>query len=124
VLDTLGGTVLEKSFAVLKAGGRIISIAGPPDYYFAKAAKLSPMLKLLMWMLSYPIRRKAKQYQTSYSFLFMRPNGLQLSELSALIEAGIIQPVIDRVFPFEEIQAGLNYVEMGSARGKVIIKLK
>src|SRR5207244_1559108 len=31
VLDTLGGETLEKSLQVLKPGGKIISIAGPPD---------------------------------------------------------------------------------------------
>jgi NADPH:quinone reductase-like Zn-dependent oxidoreductase len=123
VLDTLGGEVLEKSFSVLKPGGQAISIAGPPDHHFAEKYKLSFMLKLLMWGLSYQIRRKAQKYQTSYSFLFMESNGYQLAELSSLIETGIIHPVIDQIFSFEEIPAALDYVAMGSAKGKVIIKM-
>ena len=44
-------------------------------------------------------RRKAKGRGVSYSFLFMRANGAQLSQITSLIEAGIIRPAMDRVFP-------------------------
>jgi len=40
VLNSLGGEVLEKSLPVLKPGGRLISISGPPDADFAKTWEL------------------------------------------------------------------------------------
>src|SRR5207248_10391479 len=43
-----------------------------------------------------------------------------LEFLSKLIEAGKVRPVIDRRYPFAEIPAGIAYVELGHARGKVV----
>lgn len=54
----------------------------------------------------------------------MKASGPQLREITKLIEAGAIRPVIDRVFPFESINEALAYVESGCAKGKVVIKIK
>ncbi len=124
VLDTQGGAVLEKSLRVLKPGGKVVSIAGPPDLAFAKAMGVSWLLRLAMRLLSYRIRKKAKRHQVNYSFLFMRAAGDQLREISSLIDSGIIHPVVDRIFPFESTREALAYVETGRAKGKVIIKVR
>ena len=63
VLDTLGGVTLEKSLRVLKPGGKLIGIAGPPDPEFAKEIGSSWFLKLVMHILSYRIRRKARRHR-------------------------------------------------------------
>lgn len=123
VFDTLGGEVLEKSLQVLKPGGKLISVAGPPDQHFAENMKLSWGLKLGLRFLSYQVRRKAKKHQVDYSFFFMRPSGDQLREISSLINLGVIHPVVDKVFPFESTKEALAYVENGRAKGKVIIKM-
>ena len=77
-----------------------------------------------MRLLSFGIRRKAKAPAVSYSFLFMRANGEQLSKITSLIEAGIIRPVMDRVFPFEATNEALAYIETGRSKGKVVVKLR
>ena len=124
VLDTLGGKTLEKSVRVLKPGGKLISIAGPPDPDFAKEIGASWILRLAMRVLSHRIRKEAKRHHVSYSFLFMRPSGDQLREIGSLIDSGAIRPVVDRVFPFESTKEALAYVEKGRAKGKVIVKVK
>ena len=124
VLDTLGGEMLEKSLRVLKPGGKLISIAGPPDPDFAKDIGSTWILRLAMRLLSYRIRKRAKRHHVSYSFLFMRPSGDQLREIGSLIDSGIIRPVVDRVFPFESTKEALAYVEKGRAKGKVIVKVR
>jgi len=53
----------------------------------------------------------------------MRPDGAQLQQIAALVEAGIIKPVINKVFPFEQTQDALAYVETGRAKGKVVISV-
>ena len=70
VLNSLGKETLEKSLQVLKPGGQLISISGPPDPDFAKRAGLSWMLKQLMRLLSYGIRKKAKRRRVHYAFHF------------------------------------------------------
>jgi hypothetical protein len=64
-----------------------------------------------MRVLSSRMRRSAKRLNVSYSFLFMKASGEQLREIGALIDAGIIRPVVDQVFAFEETKAALAYVE-------------
>jgi len=124
VLDTQGGNALEKSLRVLKPGGKLIGIAGPPDPDFAKELRASWFLKTAMRFLSYRIRKAAQRHDVSYSFVFMRANGDQLNQVATLIDAGAIRPVIDRVFPFESTEEALAYVETGRAKGKVVIKIR
>lgn len=124
VLNSQDTKTLEKSLKILKPGGKIISISGPPDPDFAKGIGLSWIMKLILSLLSYKVRNKAKQHHVSYSFLFMRASGNQLSQITSLIDSGIIRPVMDKIFPFEATNEALAYVETGRAKGKVVIKLK
>jgi len=124
VLHSQDAATLEKSLQVLKPGGKLISISGPPDPAFATEIRLGWLLKLVMSLLSFKARKKAKQRNIDYSFLFMRAEGSQLTEITALIDAGIIHPVVDRIFPFEQTAEALSYVEKGQAKGKVVIKVR
>jgi NADPH:quinone reductase-like Zn-dependent oxidoreductase len=124
VIDTQGGNTLRKSLNVLKSGGKLIGIAGPPDPDFAKLRGANGFVSLVMRLLSYGIRKAARRSGASYSFHFMTANGQQLSEITKLIETGHIRPVVDRVFPFEETKQALDYVETGRTKGKVVIKVR
>jgi len=124
VLHSQDGKTLDKSLRVLRAGGRLVSISGPPDSDFAEAIGAPWFVKLVTRLLSTGVRRKAKSLKATYSFLFMKANGDQLREIAALIDAGHIRPVIDRVFPFQSTNEALSYVETGRAKGKVVIKVK
>ena len=124
VLNSQDGKTLEKSLRVLKAGGKLITISGPPDPDFGKEIGAPGFVKLVMRLLSSGIRRKAKSRGIGFSFLFMKANGSQLREITQLFDAGAIRPVMDRVFPFESTNEALAYVEAGRAKGKVVIKVK
>jgi alcohol dehydrogenase len=124
VLDTQGGNTLERSLRVLRPGGKLIGIAGPPDPDFAAQIGASWFLKTAMRFLSYRIRKAAKRRDVNYSFLFMRADGDQLGQIASLVEAGAIRPVIDRVFAFESTREALAYVETGRAKGKVVIRIR
>jgi NADPH:quinone reductase-like Zn-dependent oxidoreductase len=124
VLNSQDGKTLEKSLRVLKAGGKLISISGPPDPEFGKEIAAPGFVKLVMRLLSSGVRRKAQGRGIGYSFLFMKASGSQLSEITRLIEAGAIRPVIDKVFPFESTNEAMAYVEAGRAKGKVVVKVK
>ena len=122
VLNSLDETTLEKSLKVLKPGGKLISISGPPDVAFARSIGLNLFLQQVMRLLSLGIRRKAKRQGVVYSFIFMRAHGEQLGKITALIESGVIRPVVDRVFPFAAVNDAMAYLETGRAKGKIIIK--
>jgi len=124
VLNSQDTKTLEKAITILKPNGKAISISGPPDVDYANQAGLNWLLKNVMRLLSFKIKKLAKKLSVHYSFLFMQPNGKQLAEITALVEAGIIRPVIDKVFPFAETNEAMSYVETGRAKGKVTIKVK
>jgi len=124
VLDTKGGETLRRSLRVLRPGGQVIGIAGPPDPEFAKEIGANPIVGLAMALLSAGAKCRAKRHHVTYSFLFMRANGMQLQEITALIDAGVIKPVVDRVFPFAATKEALAYVESGRVRGKVVVTMK
>jgi len=123
-LNSLDAGTLEKSVRVLKPGGKLISISGPPDPEFAKELGFSRILGLVMGLLSFRIRRHARRHQVDYSFLFMKASGDQLRQIGSLIDAGAIRPVVDRVFPFESTKDAMAFVETGRAKGKVVIKVR
>lgn len=124
VLNSQDTKTLEKSLRILKPNGKAISISGPPTPDFANAIGAPWLIKALISLLSSGIRKKAAKLGVQYSFLFMRANGIQLKEITKLIELGIINPVIDKTFPFEKANEALSYVESGRAKGKVVIKVR
>mgnify|MGYP003576203478 CR=1 FL=1 len=124
VLNSQDAKTLEKSLRILKSGGKVISISGPPDVAFAKECGLSWLLKTAIFFLSRKVTKQAKQLGVDYSFLFMNANGKQLAEIGSMIEADIIHPIIDKVFPFEQMNEAMSYVSTGRAKGKVIIKIR
>ncbi len=124
VLGTVRGDLLEKSIAILKPGSQIVSLIGPLDAAFARARGLNVLLRFAFGLMSAKIRRLAAKRKVAYSFLFVRPDGAQLTEIGALLDAQRIKPVIDRVFPFEQAKAALAYLAEGHAKGKVVVRIK
>jgi alcohol dehydrogenase len=121
VLDTLGGDTLNRSFAVLRPGGCLVSLSGIPDRHFGEVMHLGTLKTLLLTLYGVGVHRKAKKHKVTYVFLFMRASGEQLVEIATLVEEGKLRAPIDREFPLEQTQAALDYVESGKAHGKVIV---
>jgi NADPH:quinone reductase-like Zn-dependent oxidoreductase len=124
VLNSQDKKTLEKSLRILKPGGKLISISGPPDPEFTEQIRAPWHLRLIVKLLSSGVRKKAKRLGVSYSFLFMRAQGNQLRQITSLIDSGVIRPVMDKIFPFESTNEAMGYVESGRAKGKVVIKVR
>ncbi|MFM0439209.1 NADP-dependent oxidoreductase [Paraburkholderia strydomiana] len=124
VVGTIRGDAIEKSIGILKPGSKIVSLIGPLDAAFARARRLNFILRLVFGLMSRKIMRLAKKRDVAYSFLFMRPDGAQLSEIGGLLKSEQVRPVIDKVFPFEQAKEALEYLAQGRARGKVVVRMK
>jgi NADPH:quinone reductase-like Zn-dependent oxidoreductase len=124
VLGTVRGDAIEKSIGILKPGSKIVSLIGPLDTAFAQARRLNFVLKFVFGLMSRKIMRLSKKQDIAYSFLFVRPDGAQLAEIGELLESERIQPVIDKVFSFDQAKEALEYLAQGRAKGKVVVKLK
>ncbi len=123
VLDSQSGETLAKSLRVLKPGGIAIGIAGPPDPDFARQLGRRVPLLPVMALLSFKTRRAARRRSVRYSFLFMRASGEQLGEITKLIDSGVLRPIVDRTYPFDQAPQALAHVEGGRAKGKVVIAM-
>ncbi|MBZ0131736.1 MAG: NADP-dependent oxidoreductase [Rhodocyclaceae bacterium] len=124
VLDTQAGDILHRSFAVLKRGGVLVSIAGKPDGRLVREFGLNPLLGVLLDFLSRKSLRLAKRHGVRYEYLFMHPSGEQLAQLGRLLAEGSVRTGIDKVFPLEQVREALAYCEAGHATGKVVVEVK
>ena len=100
VFDMLGGETMNRSFAVLKKGGILVSIKGQDT------------------------DNKAAEHGVRFEWFFMAPDGAQLTELSALIEAGVVEPVIDSTYPLSAVSEAYEHLADGHAVGKIVVALK
>jgi NADPH:quinone reductase-like Zn-dependent oxidoreductase len=123
VLDSQSGDTLAKSLRVLKPGGIAIGIAGPPDPDFARQLGRQFPLQPVMALLSFKTRRAARRHGVRYSFLFMRASGAQLDEITKLLDTGVLRPIVDQTYPFDQAPQALAHVEGGRSKGKVVITM-
>lgn len=124
VLGTIRGDAIEKSLGILRRESAVVSLVGPPDAAFARARGMNVFMVFLFGLLSRKIIRGAGKRGAEYSFLFVHPDGRQLSQIAEILEAGRIRPVIDRLFPFEQTKEALDYLAKGRAKGKVVVQMK
>jgi NADPH:quinone reductase-like Zn-dependent oxidoreductase len=121
VLDTQGGDTLLRSFDAVKRGGVVVTIGGRPDGTFARAWGLSLPLVWVLGFLNRKVDRRASEKSVRFHYLFMRASGEQLESISALVDQGVIKPILDKTFPLEAAADAVAYVESGRAVGKVVI---
>lgn len=124
VFDTLGGEILEKSFGIIKDGGKLVSVSGLPNARFGKEYGSGFFKTLLFSAASHKLTGLEKKHNVQYTFLFMKPSGEQLRIIANFIEAGKIKPIIDKVFSFKDAQKAMEYAESGRAKGKIILKIR
>lgn len=123
VFDTLGGEALTKSFSITKRGGWVVSISGRPDHRTAKDMGLGLWKTLLLGMVGLTSNLRADHADVNYRFLFMQSSGDELAQIAKLTNEGIIKPVVDKIFPFAECQAAIEYSSSGKARGKIVVSI-
>ena len=97
VLHSQDSAALEKSLRVLKRGGKLVSISGPADPAFGQQVSAPGFVKLVIWLLGAGVRRRARARGVDYTFLFVMASGSQLRDITRIIDAGTIRPVIDKV---------------------------
>jgi alcohol dehydrogenase len=123
VFDTLGGEHTLRSFDVVKPGGTVVSVAGPPDAGMRAKFGANPLLRLGMWLLARKVYAAAAGRNARYFRFLTESDGTQLREVGKLVESGAIRPVVDRAFAFDDLVAAFEYLEAGRAKGKVVLAI-
>lgn len=123
VLDCFGGEHLDRAAGALRRGG-IVAAISPNLPKFTR--KYGPWLGLLALgcTLIRQIAGAKIRHGVSVRVVTRKPNGATLAKIAALIDEGVIRPVVDRVLPLDEASNAHAYVETGRARGKVILQVR
>ena len=122
VIDTLGGSELDKQFSILKNGGSLVSLRGLPNKDFAKKMNFPLWKQILFGLAGSKYDKLAKKNNQKYNFIFVRSNGKQLEHIAKVFEEKQIKPSVDSVFTFEDINKALDKVANGRSNGKTVIK--
>lgn len=117
VFDTLGGDYTFDAFGIIKEGGKVTTIAGPPDEETAKQMGMTD------YKLPEKLSKLIKEKSAVYKYTWMQPDAKQLNEIKAMVEAGTIKPIVDLIYAFENGIDAYEYLATGKAKGKVIISL-
>ncbi|WP_166435234.1 NADP-dependent oxidoreductase [Christiangramia sabulilitoris] len=117
VFDTLGEEYTFEAFGIIKEGGRVTSIVGPPDVETAKQMGMED------YQLPEKLSKLKEENSAEYKFTWMQPNAAQLKEIKAMVEDRTIRPIIDLVYPFGDAVKAFEYLATGRAQGKVIVSL-
>lgn len=99
VLDTVGADTLERSFAVVKTGGAIVSIVDRPN----EAA--------------------AKERSVRASVILVKPDAEELGKIAALVDAGKVRPIVSEVLPLSEARRAQEASATGHTRGKIVLEI-
>lgn len=100
VLDLVGGDTLQRSWAVLKPGGLLLSTVQPPSEEMATAHGV-----------------RGQMVDTS------RPTAALLDEAARLVAAGQLKPVVSKILPLQEIQQAHQLIEGRHTRGKIVLQV-
>jgi NADPH:quinone reductase-like Zn-dependent oxidoreductase len=99
VLDIVGGDTQERSWRVLRPGGVLVSVAAPVD------------------------SGQAKAHRSRGVFFIVEPDRTHLRQITRLVEAGRLAPVVDRTLPLADTRAAYEALEHAHRRGKIVISV-
>jgi NADPH:quinone reductase-like Zn-dependent oxidoreductase len=117
VFDTLGDAYTFEAFEIIKEGGKVTTIVGPPDQETAK------QMGMTNYKLPERLSKLIEKKSATYKLTWMQPDGKQLKAISTMVEDGDIKPIVDLIYAFEEGIDAYEYLATGRAQGKVIISL-
>lgn len=99
VFDCVGGEMFKKSLSCLKQGGRIVSILEQMD------------------------PKEAKNLGIIVKYVFVNPNGEQLTTIAQLIEQKKVVPLPVEEMPLEEAAKAQEKLRSGGVFGKIVLKI-
>ena len=99
VFDAVGGDTFERSLHTLKRGGFLVTAVGFPSANIGQESGLQ------------------------VARVSCEPNAQTLREISALVDAGQLNPHVSSVLPLAEVKQALRLSEMGRTRGKIVLQI-
>lgn len=124
VIDTLGPNEFEHELAVMKKGGRMVSLRTGPNKAFAVRHHFGGLKKQLFALAGGKYDRAAQKQEKEYRFLFVCSNGAQLEKITGIVNQQQIKPAVDpHIFSLDQANEALQFVAKGQLNGKVMLQL-
>jgi NADPH:quinone reductase-like Zn-dependent oxidoreductase len=98
VFDAVGGETLQRSWGVLKNGGRMVTIAADSE--------------------------ATEDERTKRAFFIVEPNQQQLVEIGKLLDSGDLRPVVDTVLPLSNASDAYTGKAERKGRGKLVVAVR
>lgn len=123
VIDTLGPKEFERELAIIKPGGKLLSLVSGPNKEFAMLHNFPKWKQWLFGLAGAKFDKKAQKKNISYHFVFVRADGQQLQEITNIVDNKQIVPTIHPThFTIEQLNDALDLVSHGHPNGKVVIQ--
>lgn len=100
VINLVSGEMQQRSWAVLRPAGTLIST------------------------LSQPVRNRPDAYGKNSSFFLVEPNGAQLEEIAQLIKGELVSVKVNVTFPLKSAAQAQDYLEKSHIEGKVVLTVE
>jgi NADPH:quinone reductase-like Zn-dependent oxidoreductase len=100
VLDLVGGQTQQRSWSVIKRGGRLVSTLGEPS------------------------KEEAAKHEASGARFTCEPNGEQLMRIAKLIDAQQVRVHVAERYAFEALTEALERLVQGHVRGKIVVRVR
>jgi NADPH:quinone reductase-like Zn-dependent oxidoreductase len=99
VFDVVGGDTLTRSWQVVREGGVLVSVVSPQP------------------------TNQALRPEVRFAWFIVEPSGEQLRQIGSLIDAGLVRPIVDQVFPLAEARRAYEAGLHGHPRGKIVLTI-
>src|SRR5207253_4592218 len=99
VLDPVGRDTLARSYGVVKKGGIVVTIVSRCD------------------------EAELKKHQIRGASLSSHPDATELTEITKLIDAGKIRPIVTEVLPLTDAAKAVAQAQTHHTRGKLVLKI-
>ncbi|KOU13285.1 NADP-dependent oxidoreductase [Streptomyces sp. WM6368] len=96
VIDAVGGEYTQRSLKVLRTGGHLVTLPGPDSL-------------------------PADPQGVHASWVLVEPDLAGLREIAALVEQGLLKPLVDTVLPLEQAARAHEIGEQGRTTGKIVL---
>lgn len=100
VVDTVGGESVARSFAVVRPGGRLVTLSGPPDQAAARVAGVRAM------------------------FFIVSPDPDELAELARRADEGSLHPTISTTYALADGRAAYESRSTARPPGKTVLDIR
>ena len=100
VIDTVGGAVLDASYQLMRAGGRLVTLSAPPSAERAREARVHAM------------------------FFVVTPDPGELAQLAKLVDEGRLRPVVSQAFPLRDGRLAYESAGRPHPPGKTVLVVR